>query len=323
MVGLRKEKRLQVRPDFEKRLSKRTLDIEVEKNPEWKDYVVANKYIAFHNRNLNIAKSNIGTFYSHLYQSIFGGHIIRKFKTEKEVHTNGDETEERNFHPDHIRFENHRKIFCEIKAISDKNSKPWCSSGQLENYCNDQLVDAFETMFTPELEYAFFRYKHRNDNEKKTSVLTTQELARRLSRQTKDLLIVPSNLLFLMLLASENNYINQESNKGPNEAHYWKIYGKLITRMHNQENPTQLVKEYKGDRRLRNELCLDNIDVESTGIPEGLHYGIMPIKPLTITRYFNRDPKEWSEHFKQHHEGILTKTLGVRDLYQEAKEVPF
>jgi len=285
---------------------------------------VAIKYQTFHNARLNIAKHNIGHFYAHLYQAIFGGKLLRKFKTEKEPYQNGNsgEEEQRNFHPDHIRFIEGRKIFSEVKAVSHKNSKPFCGSTQLENYCHDLLRDAFETMFSPELEYAFFRYRHRTDGEKRTASLANWELKRKLSSDTRDLLIVPANALFLMFLSSNGNWINQENNKGPDEEFYWKIYGSLISRMHIEQNPlVDIAGNLEHGVEFARELCLQDIDVERSVSPGNIYCCGRRVIPFHVTRYYNKTGK-WLENFKKNHGKILVEHLGVRDLYQEFK-VPF
>ena len=186
LVLMANEERVVFNPDFEEQLSKKNIDKEVKeiKKEAQKEIrkikkvnsseslaqiredrvkkemnnCITNRYMGFYNSRLVIAKGNIGTFYSQLYKTIFGGEVLRKFKTQKEEYQNGDDEEIRNFHPDHIRYSGCKKIFSEIKTISDKSGQPFCSSNQLENYCHDLLTDAFETMFSPELEYAFFRY---------------------------------------------------------------------------------------------------------------------------------------------------------------------
>jgi hypothetical protein len=286
---------------------------------------IADRYTVLYNSRLVIAKMNTASFYSQLYREIFGGNVLRKFKTEKEQYENGGTHVERNFHPDHIRYDEHRKIFCEIKTVSDRNSKPWCSSTQLENYCHDLLTDSFETMFNPELEYAFFRYRHRTSEDPKTSVLTNTQLARKLARDTKDLLIVPSNLLFLMLVSSNGNWINQESNKGPDEVHYWKIYGKLISRLHQEENPVlEIAESFRRESGIdaTREFCLDNIGVIRRESPKGIYCRDRIVRPFPITRYYNAGNK-WSEYFKQNHGRVLGEILKIRDLYDELGGVPF
>ena len=289
-------------------------------------------YTDHYNARLVVAKANIASYYSALYQEIFGGEVLRKFKTEKEEYHIGDGQEQRNFHPDHIRYFDGTKVFCEIKAVSDRNSKPWCSSTQLENYFHDLLTDAFETMFTPELEYAFFRYRHRGDHEEKTSVLSNRGLARKLARDTKDLLIVPANLLFLMALASKDCWINQESNKGPDEARYWKIYGHLITRLHQEDNPIlniaseveadNIASGVEADGDLAKDLCLRDIRVIRGQSPGDIYCRNRSVRPFHITRYYNSTDC-WQKYLKEHHERLLTERLGIRDLYTELAGVPF
>jgi hypothetical protein len=176
-------------------------------------------------------------------------------------------------------------------------------------------------MFTPELEYAFFRYTHRANDDPKTNSLTNSQLARKLARDTRDLLIVPSNLLFAMLLSSNRDSINQESNKGPDEAHYWKIYGNLLTRLHNQEDAINGIRESLGQETSA-QLCLDDLAAISGESPKGIYCSGRQIRPFKITRYYNAT-ETWSGHLKNNHEWLLTELVKIRDLYAEFEGVPF
>lgn len=346
-------KKAVIRPVFVKQLDKRPVDKEVNKIKqasqeqitmlkasdlgsekierkineiaESTKYRVSLKYQHYYDQRLNIAKGNIASFYSQLYRAIFGGHILRRFKTEKESYQNGDEDEQRNFHPDQIRYEDGRKILCEIKAVSSKNAKPFCSSNQLENYCHDMLTSAFKTMFASEIEYAFFRYFHRSRDgtEKRTSVLANWELKRKLARDTRDLLIVPSNLLFLMFLLSNGDWLNQKSNKGPDQTFYWKVYGNLISLLHKHENPViSLIENLEQGIEFARGLCLEDLSVVRNESPKNIYCCGKKVRHFPVTRYYNRTER-WLEYFKQSHQRILTDGLGIRDLYDELRRLPF
>ncbi len=275
----------------------------------------------YYNSRLTLAMGNIASFYSAVFNSLFPGSIMRRFKTEKEALPNGEEI---NFHPDHIKYEGRRKIFTEIKSVSIRNSKPWCSDRQLENYCFDLLRDAEQPLFEPQLDYAFFRYGRGKKRLVKPNKAGNQELARVLAGRTADLLVVPSNFLFLMMLASNNVAMNQTTNKGPDEANYWKIYGHLISQLHKgTATPIDLAGSVKSEFDLRKELCLDGLECTRTESPDNLYYAIFRVKPFAITRYQNRDSAAWLEHFRTNHHRILTDILGIRDIYHDSKGVPF
>ncbi len=342
-------KRVQIKPDFQEQLPKAPVDKKVEGIrqeylaeveqikqrallPESKerrikelkeryDSRISFVYTSFYNVRLNIAKGNVAAFYSEIFDTLFPGKIMRRFKGDKETIANGEEI---NFHPDHIRWENDKKIFTEIKSISTNNSRPLCSDTQLENYCFDLLRDAEQPLFEPQLEYVFFRYQRSKKDPVKTSKLNNQELAQRLARKTNDLLMVPSNLFFLMMLASKKVKMDQTTNKGPDEAKYHKIYGELISQLHTGEvTPAEIARNLTSRVDLTKELCLDNLDYTRTESPNNLYYAIFKVKPFSITRYQNKYSRAWLEHFRQNHKRILTEIVGLKDIYQDLRDVPF
>lgn len=267
-------------------------------------------------RSVN-ARRNISIFYTYLYQSLFGGNICAPFKTDSERMANGDD---RIFHPDIIK-RGKNKICTEVKSNSTHSSKPFCSISQLENYCYHLLMDLNKPHTNSMIEYAFFRYSYpKREHKVKLDSLNNQNIAMQLAGRKTSLLIVPLNLLLLMFLNSDSS---QPYRTHTSEQNYFKIPGKMLVNLAQDKNFIKELMHRTYDDSLEERLLLKQLNCEIYTPKAELYCGKHQMNDFTITRYFNKNPKDWSNHFKKNHQFILTKLLGVKDIYQECKDVPF
>ena len=268
------------------------------------------------------ARQNTSIFYCYLYEALFGGRIGRTFKGELEEISSG---RYRNLHPDIVKPISDGRVFTEVKTVKTKNGKPYCSHDQFHNYTYDLLKDLNAKRPRSQVEYAFFRYWNT-----RLTKLCGKQIGGELAEETRDLLIVPLNLLILILLNSPTKKIDQTTNKGPDECKYWMIFGEILSQFHKDDNITDKLfsrSSERGYHGLKELLLLDNLVSERTQSPGNLYFWDQQIEPFQITRYYNRNPGQWAKVFKKRHEEILTGILGTKDLYKETeearKEVPF
>ena len=267
-----------------------------------------------------ISSKNTGTFYAHLFTTIGGGTVHHSSRDEIEEVFSGDR---RNFLPDVVHNRKTGKGYTEIKAVSTRTSQPQCYFGQLENYCLQLLKRIDEGDELPWVDYAFFRYGDRNLCGQ--SSFTNQELMRKLAQNTRDLLILPLNLVFLVLMNSPSEVRDHSSNSQTRaNCSYWKVRSSMLNLFHmNSEKAVERVLEddrYIGNLE-RDDLFIDELYSMKLESPRIHTPKPNIIKPFEITKF--RLPylvyKEWLYHFKNNHQRILGE-LGIRDLYAESSD---
>ncbi len=272
-----------------------------------------------------ISRKNTSIFYSYLYKELFGGKIA-KINALKKYKLLNDQTII--FSPDIIKNTKQGREYTEIKVTSHRSASPLCATLQFSNYAYFLLKRIEKKDQNPNINYAIFRYGKRENSH--LDALTNGRLIQRLSQSTRDLLILPLNLLILLLNTSFRDNKNQESSQFEGNRDYWRPGGKDISSLHKDITSINHLLERlvieSHNETLREYLDLDQIYAEKYMAPNNLvcrNYGIYyDILPFTITYYKNKDTK-WLKNFEKYHPKILNDFLNVRNLYQEEKEVPF
>jgi len=291
-----------------------------------------------------IAIKNQGSFYTQLYSDLFGGEVAPMFKGEHDVLPNG---ELRNIHPDvSKKYKNGIKI-TEVKSTSLKNNRPLLSREQIENSWYTFSQHLIEKNEQPRSELAIFRY---GTPQKYIHLhyYSTQDFIRILSKSTKDLVILPSNLaLFSSMISRKTKKDRSETKSEAKCTNYHRCPSGFLTEICRNEDPIKylfsltldddsktpeymrhLSPELRADLIL-NKLMLHKLKVKRTSSDEIAEIKCRRYKfqPFTITSFSmdSADNKKWLEQYKQHHKLFLEDLVGVRDLYEENKkdELPF
>ncbi|MEK6818932.1 MAG: hypothetical protein AABY10_03270 [Nanoarchaeota archaeon] len=276
-----------------------------------------------------VAGGNTSHLYSHVYKSIFGGRVAQLDNGYTTVSMPWDET--RYFRPDIVKDTKNGKKYTEIKAVSTRTSQPHCSIPQFEDYAFFLLYGLAIGDSSPSVDYALFRYGDRNLTGQHS--LSNDSLASKLANETRDLVVLPSNLAMFLFLNMRQKIYNQSSSASTiNQRAYWDVRSSDLNLLHNHSpldaiekimahslNMTQTTRRNKN--AMIDNLFLDRLSVERKKSPEISLGRKQRLKTFPITRYklSARDQKEWNDHFLREHERILG-SLGVRDLYAEIGE---
>lgn len=264
-----------------------------------------------------IRSMNTSIFYSYLYKTLFGGEVCKPYKGESEEIFF---CVERNFHPDIIKTQRKQKVFTEIKTTTRRSFRPPCSYRQIENYAFNVLRNLEQNKGTASLDYAFFTY---GSSKRSLDTLGNQRLEKFLAENTAGLLILPTNLLFLVLSSANKKVMDQISNKGPDIALYFRPSGTVMSGLQKGNGIIEELSSHQTVRDFTQLLLLDGLGYEQKESPRALYSHSYQVAPFRITRYFNQNEQAWANSFKKNHEKLLTEMLHVRDLYSEANVIPF
>lgn len=262
-----------------------------------------------------IRGDNVSVFHSHAYQALFGGKVSKPHKGDIEKIMEGIS---RNFQPDIIKILNGNKFFTEVKTMTNRDQRPQCGFNQFENYCYNSLKDERVRKLTT-FNYAFFRYR---TSVKSLDPLTNPELEKYLAKNTMDLVILPPNMLFALFARSERKARNQQTNKGPDIAWYFRPRISDINALLRDGGAEQKLHEDYRVEDFAKYLVLDNIVCETYQSPP-LSAHRTHVTPFRVVHYFNRNEKAWRDSFRKHHEVLLREMLHLKDIYADIQEVPF
>ena len=183
----------------------------------------------------------------------------------------------------------------------------------------------------PSVNYAFFMYG--GSKPLKLYRDAPEEAMAKLARSTKELLIVPLNMAYMIFKMSKTEKRGEDY-----EYEYWRVSGHLLRKLHEGtlKVPGEII-DYHSERHKINvkkvkefaqnpNLCLDQIVVRKQSSDEikQLRHGDTLIEPFKVTTYSLTNPEKWNKSFAKHHSTILGG-LGIRDTYTEWKlsTVPF
>ncbi|MBS3073150.1 hypothetical protein J4477_04925 [Candidatus Pacearchaeota archaeon] len=271
-------------------------------------------------------KDNIGRYYVELFASLYNGSVNPLFKSDLESYSFGN----RKFRPDITERVSEGILDKEVKSFDKRSSKSFVSPKQLENYCHNLLQHLDQGLEMSHIEYGFFRYGGMSTRKVNFSTLSEQELKKHLSQSqremTKDLLILPLNLLLFILSTRRYAYntktFNQSSSRGGLvEAKYWLLEGSDIRRLH--QGPVSFAHFLKDsfNGKSREMFALDNIEIEQKSSPERLYCGKYKLAPFKITYYFLNPEglKIWNSNFVLNHKSILEE-IGIDDLHHKEEQ---
>lgn len=274
------------------------------------------------------SRHNIGEFYRSLYKGIFyNGHAPDYSKYT--IHL---EAEDRFFSPDITMNGLYGTDFTEIKGRHMGNSQQHCRKAQVENYSFALLQRIDQEDMVPSVNYAFFMYG--DSNPLKLYSMAPDEAMKKLAESTKELLIVPLNIAFLIFRMSKTDAHGRDMRES---GAHWAVNGHLLRKLHEATLDLPEIIEYHGKKHRididavkkfarRPSLHLNHIVVRkqySDEIKE-LRYGDTGIMPFQITTYSLTHPEMWNRSFFKHHSNILYE-IGVRDTYTEWRKsiLPF
>lgn len=277
-----------------------------------------------------IQKHNIGDFYVHLCQALFGGRIVHKDGNS------GRNTPGLNYMPDIIIRKRDGTNHVEVKGFGTKRQVE-CRKGQAEGFVYNLLrrMDAGEV--TPEVDYALFRYQKTDHHH--FHQIEAQDLLNLVAQNTQDLLILPTNLiLFLLAFSSPREKDHSTSKQGKNDLYYAITRAGttiLRTHYHNPAEALEAIEECRTPRmnkrsglrgpiiteKTKRDLYLDRLVAEqfsSSDLVGRLSVNGIPINPFTITHYHmpRNDYTEWLAHFSENHGSVLNE-ICLSDLHEQ------
>ena len=282
-----------------------------------------------------IYKKNTSRIFTQIYQAIHGGEVPLNGENGFKMSGAGS----RRFSPDIIGLDHFGRHFTEVKAISRRIYDPSCRVNQLEAYCFSLLESISEGDELPSVDYAFFRYGHRNHLGWRN--LNNSQLSRRISENVNNLTIVPLNLLFfLSLFLPPQDRYQTSSTSGVDPQKFFRIKGSMLRRVHDEEDTlpdflreySNLGRDYLGKRayfgteeEIADAFSLDKLKVEKTMSPPlRMHYygSEYPLTQFAIARCFlpEEDYKNWLNHFYEGHEVIFEKLM-LKDLFAQKQEI--
>jgi len=290
-----------------------------------------------------ISSYNTATFYTLLFQLLEKGGISNPSKKDLKVFLEGGS---KNHKSDSKLIDGDGEHRAEIKAAAFRN-KHKCAKDQFKNYCLKLLNRLKEGDKLPSVNYAFFRYGHWSDYKlypdlgKSGQEKNHGSLLERFCYETRDLTIVPLNLLIAFLssieffkAASMNQTSSRFSRKSVDQFH---LYGGRLSELHNGQVMKELLDGLKDEdfSYMTNPewLELDSLRLRKYSLddlPDNFYCRERgkrkryEIKPFSITRFdmSKAAEKRWLKSFKEHYEEIATEWLGIEEPYSGSVVLP-
>jgi len=267
----------------------------------------------------------ISHFYEEIYARMMGGknHSGSKFDPEKVLNNTS------RFSPDIVFKNEEYTLLTEVKATSTKSDRFPCSQNQFLNYLN--YLNNKDTSDLYYLNYAFFKYLKNGENRSKQKALITG-----LTKQTKDLLILPLNLTLLLLMDSNFVKQNHTTSHGGGYVNYWMVLGGDVGHLTNhapEKAVNYLIDKLNPQKKEIAEkyLLLERVFKKESQAEElriSLRGMTLKLNPFTVTEYTigknNKLRKKWYSEFKKNYGIILEEGLKISKESLEAKvEEPF
>lgn len=325
--------------------------------PDFKDQVCPGDRLknpaelaTYKRKRIVIAGHNVSSFYIHLYQAMERGRIhVYSPQDFRKILEGSNGT---GFHPDVIKQSRHGMMFTEIKASAFRN-KVKSSSNQLKRYSIallDRLREEGEEL--PWVEYAFFRYgswdsyKTYAGDAKKCREKDHRSLITRLSDETKDLTIVPLNLL-IAIFSSPDFHVRENMNQATSNAFLYggrqyqgqlNVYGGRFSDIHRKvKNVQDLISRLMERTRIDHPewLCLDELEIQKSELGEDYScqssdnedspfYIKREITPFPIIRFrMNKDAKKkFLANYQRHFARMFEQWVRIGDLYDTDPVLP-
>jgi hypothetical protein len=286
---------------MEKRVVSCSAKGKIEIKPDFLPQVKVDKNHLANKRKLRIAGENASFFAGYIYEAIFKGVAVRP--NEKYPDEEGMEIiSSPHFRPDHVLSTPQGTIATEIKMTSLRSSQPFCSNSQFFHYYR-YFLDCFRSgEEAPSVNYAFFKYGAKEPL--KIGKFTNIELVQTLSKEIRNLTVVPLNLAIFLFSRSRLEEPDQTNWRVVSRG-YWRPRGLDITDLHKCAPLESVEKINRRSNSLfsesvsSKELLLEDLVAERFHSPEKMYVlggkKAFKISQFPITVYRNRDERAWAE----------------------------
>lgn len=284
-------------------------------------------------QRLDTSKKNTSKFYLNLFQALYGGKISKQNDAPLFPDEQIQVCSIPGFRPDLVISGELRETYVEIKSSSLKQ-KSWFAHKQFLSYSRALLENKGSEMLT-----AIFRYGKRENvklyicNNKDGHKCNNRCLVDKLSNSTRNLLVIPHNLLTFLLMLCHSKDMSHVSSQGRNFENYKRPHGTWLTFFHDYwRNPDEAINktlEYAESKDSdlmgfsREDFYLDDLEATQHDAPRiycrnhriGNNIG-EKWKPFIITEYKTPYNTEWTSHFRDNLDSFL-ENLCMKDDYDK------
>lgn len=329
---LKKEGRVQIRPKIQ--AQKSTRDIPSEEIPE----VV----------NWNMTKTNkdTGKFYVHLFQGLYGGKIMR----DGEVHHNEVPLYGRvnvaSFKPDIVIPNGTGEMQVEVKSYATHKGSPTFGAHQFSSYTRSFLENPYSKVVVGIFKYGkgnspqkLYLCDYHGKREAPDHKCDSRCVIRKLSSTTRNLLVVPHNLLSFLLSVAYVDGRDQASTKSIRDREdYFLPLGRWMSWLHkHQEEPLLAIGKILEDKGKRigqkrtfgmlpkpKDFLLEDLVAERQESPTNIFCGSYKVRgydgsSFPITVYTNPRVDDWREKIGGHLDSYLMN-VGIYDVWYKQEE---
>jgi hypothetical protein len=303
------------------------------------------------NKNRIKTGKDTGRFYTHVFHALYGGEIMRegsgggyaaRFPLIDEVGTT--------FFPDILLKNGTLDLYIEVKAFCASHGLPKFGFRQFCNYTRSFLENPNSATIAGIFKYGtggsnnrgkLYLCKFHGKEQKPTHHCNSQCVASSLSSSTRDLIILPHNLLSFLLSISKTEVHNQESSQSPidSEEYFLPKSHWLTLLKENADHPERAIEAVLADesilsgrRRITRKLpdpsffLLEGLAALQYESPDNIYYGPHRIRngvndktTFRITDYTPSDSSGWAEHIARNLEEFLDE-VGIYQTWFEAKK---
>ena len=286
-----------------------------------------------------ISAKNTGKFYVELFREMFGGEILGENKMPLFPNARKKVSSDPNFYPDIAINGDMKTTYIEVKAVSSKSGRPWFSHHQISRYCRALLENPGSEMLT-----GIFRYGACKPQ--KLYICDNQDghacdnrcLVEKLASSTRDLLILPHNLLTFLLILPSSEEMNQTSSDScRNFENYKKPRGAWLSLLRKysdapQEAINKILESLPSAPYNFREFAIDDFflqdltaeqssssDKYTIHCKSGMLSPSYRMNPFTIVRYNTPHSTGWIKYLRENLDKFLGG-LGIKEIYEGKTE---
>ncbi len=339
--GVVKEKRVVIRPDFYPQ-------IKMPSGPELRRLARAGKITAEEQARMIMGQrqvtsvKNTSKFYVDLFRELYESRILED--TEMPLFTPPVSINPL-FLPDVVVNGHMRTTFVEVKAISDRNKRPFFGHRQFAGYCGALLNNPGSKMLTGIFCYGGETYEKlylcaKKKSHKEKHKCDNRCLVEKLSHSTNSLLVLPHNVLSFLLMLTysvEMDQKNAQSSLG--FEHYkrpYKAWMELLVEDFQRPFQTmQKILEHAHSHYLDlwgfkiNDFYLEDLEARSVYSPDNLYCyssrernqrrSRFKIKPFPIIEYTTPCHSEWMKYFSEKLD-LFLGDIGIKDIFYKREQ---